>query len=221
MWGLPTESQAIRRELGVGCLAFVVGFLAAGAAVIYLHVRYVIPEDGLWGIAGCIRILLEYPLLAGLGLAWATFALLNRRHHRLGVYHCARCGRPLQHRRPCVCLPEEIHRSRRRDSKWRRYRRRIVRVFAIYAMFVPIAYALAVLVTHPYHTFLVAFVAAHWALCMVVFIALELSANTAEMFGRGKRFRKCWAVSKPVFGAYPLMLALTVTIVEIIKTASS
>lgn len=218
MWGPPTETQAIRREFGFAFLAFVIGSILITIGIIYLHVRYGTREETWWDLAQFILMLLVLPVYAGIGCACVTIVLLGRWHHYLGVYRCCRCGRPLPHRGNCICVPEEFRRVRRPRMKWRHYRRQIGPALALYAAFVPIAFGVALVFQHTnMHRFLVAFVAAHWAICMTVFIAIDLYADTS--FGRNKRFRKRWAVFKPVFGAYPLTFALGAAAVGIIRSS--
>lgn len=93
----------MRRELGAGCLAFIVGLLITAGGITYLYARFVIPEQGWQGVVDCIVRVLEFSLLGGLAVALAVVIPLNRWHHFRGFYRCNYCGRALKRGKPCEC----------------------------------------------------------------------------------------------------------------------
>jgi hypothetical protein len=92
---LSPDSKALRREVYAALLAFVVGFVGTLVAVGWLIVRFV-ASGGWWDILhACLEALL-IAVLGGLGLAAGAVCALSWVHHRLGIYRCLFCGKPLK-----------------------------------------------------------------------------------------------------------------------------
>jgi hypothetical protein len=208
---LPPDVRAWRQELGLGCLAFVVGIVAVAAGITYLHVRYVIPEKGWEGVVGCILHVLQFSLLGGFAL-WAIVVVpLNRWHYYRGIYRCNFCGRPLKRGTACQCLPEEFHKTRRRSSKWRHYRRRIPMALTMYAALCLPALAIAIAAyRHGRAPFLPVLIVSHALVCGIAILLGEIGMSMVETAHLGRRLRKRWNVFRPLFGIWPLGVILVV-----------
>jgi hypothetical protein len=90
---LSPDSKALRREVYAGLIAFVVGFVGTLVVLELLIVRFV---AGWWDVLhACLEALL-IAVLGGLGLAVGAVCALSWVHHRLGIYRCLFCGKPLK-----------------------------------------------------------------------------------------------------------------------------
>ena len=211
MGSLPPESRAFHRELIVALLTFAIAFVALGAVVIVLHLRYLIPERGWWGVADGIRWLLEIPLFGALASAVGTATLLNRWHYRRGLYRCNLCGRTLTRGIVCRCRADGFHERPRRRSKCRRYRKQIRPALLGYALLAPAALAVAVGAHRLDHwPFTVDVLVAHAVICGLLLFIGESTLAALELFGRGRRVRKRWRVFALVFALYPCAVVLVV-----------
>jgi hypothetical protein len=97
MSNVPPDSMAMRRELLVGLIAFVVGFVVTLATLTWLIVNFVLPEARWWDVLHmCINALMISVIFGGLGSAALSVWVLSWYHHRRGFYRCRFCGRPLK-----------------------------------------------------------------------------------------------------------------------------
>lgn len=97
MNNFPPDSIAMRRELVVGLIAFVVGFVAMLAALAWVIVRFVVPEAHWWDVAHmCIHATWISLVFGGLGFAALCVWTLSWYHHMRGYYLCPYCKRPLK-----------------------------------------------------------------------------------------------------------------------------
>ena len=70
MSNIPPDSMAMRRELLVGIIAFVVGFVVMLATLAWLIVHFVLPEAHWWDVLHmCINALMISVIFGGLGFA--------------------------------------------------------------------------------------------------------------------------------------------------------
>ncbi len=105
MSNLPTDSRALRREVFVAVIAFVVGFLVVLAMLAWLIVRFVTAEARWWDVLHTsITAIMISVVFGGLGSAALCVCAISRYHYWRGSYRCRFCGRPLK--RPgilCEC----------------------------------------------------------------------------------------------------------------------
>jgi hypothetical protein len=100
---LPRDTIAMRREILVALVAFVVGFVGVLATLARVIVRFVTPEARWWDVLHTsINAILISVVFGGLGSAVLASWLLSRYHYRRGFYRCRFCHRPLK-RPGCVC----------------------------------------------------------------------------------------------------------------------
>jgi len=102
---LPPDSIAMRREIFLALIAFVLGSIAALATLAWVIVRFVAPEARWWEVLHTsIHAILISVIVGGLGSAALASWLLSRYHYHRGFYRCRFCHRPLKKpHRPCDC----------------------------------------------------------------------------------------------------------------------
>ena len=115
MRNLPPDAIAMRRELYVAIIAFVVGFIGMLAAWGWVVVHFVVPEVRWWEVVHTsINAILVSFVIGGMGSAALSLWLVSRYHYRRGAYHCLFCGRTLTSARDyCDCRQ---HTSRNHDA---------------------------------------------------------------------------------------------------------
>lgn len=80
---LPRDTIAMRREIFVALIAFVVGFVVVLATLAWVIVRFVTPEARWWDVLHTsINAILISVVLGGLGSAALASWLLSRYHYR-------------------------------------------------------------------------------------------------------------------------------------------
>jgi hypothetical protein len=102
---LRPETKAMRREIMVTLIAFVVGFVLVLGTWAWAIVRFVTPEARWWDLLHTsINAILISVIFGGLGSAALSSWVLSRYHYRRGFYRCRFCDRPLKGTGiPCDC----------------------------------------------------------------------------------------------------------------------
>jgi len=97
--------MALRRELLVGLIAFVVGFAVTLVTFAWLIMHFVPPDAHWWDVLHMrISALLVSVIFGGLGFAALCVWVLSWYHHWRGYYRCPYCNRPLKGvTRHCGC----------------------------------------------------------------------------------------------------------------------
>ena len=94
---LPRDTIAMRREIYVALIAFVVGFVVMLAALAWVIVRFVTPEARWWDVLHTsINAIMISVVFGGLGSAALAGWAMSRYHYRRGFYRCRFCDRPLK-----------------------------------------------------------------------------------------------------------------------------
>ena len=88
--------MAMRRELVVGLIAFVVGFVGALVNLAWVIVRFVVPEARWWDVLHMCIHAIWISIVFGLGFAALCVWTLSWYHHQRGYYRCRFCNRPLK-----------------------------------------------------------------------------------------------------------------------------
>ena len=102
---LPPDTIAMRREIIVALIAFVVGFVTMLATWVWLIVGFFIPEAPWWEILHTsLNAILISVVFGGLGSAALASWLMRRYHYSRGFYRCQFCDRPFKRPvRACDC----------------------------------------------------------------------------------------------------------------------
>ncbi|HSU55071.1 MAG TPA: hypothetical protein VLT36_13520 [Candidatus Dormibacteraeota bacterium] len=94
---LPPDTIAMRREIWVALIAFVLGFVVVLASLSWLIVRFVTPEARWCDVLHTsINAILISVVFGGLGFAALSVWAISRYHYRHGFYRCRFCDRPLK-----------------------------------------------------------------------------------------------------------------------------
>jgi hypothetical protein len=201
--GMPLDSIASRRTLALGCVAFFAGCVGAFAAVCALFARVGMTSRGWADVVHALAHATWISISAGAALAAGAVRLANRWYHWRGAYTCPYCARPLRFggKPPCVCWEDARHpladlyaRSlrRHRPPALRHFRRYSPTVLWTYAALAPAVLVAVAVVRHlrPRDaSFFSEWVMVHVLCCVLIAIAVAMTASTLEMLERGRRFR--------------------------------
>ena len=99
------DTIALRGEIFVAVVGFLVGFVVVLATLAWVIVRFVIPEARWWDVLHTsINAIMISIVLGGLGSAALASWLASRYHYSHGFYRCRFCHRPFKKpRHLCEC----------------------------------------------------------------------------------------------------------------------
>jgi hypothetical protein len=215
---LPPDEIAYRRMLTGGAAAFVGGFVATGAALAWVVIRFG-PPTGHWSAVVHLVILgLMLPFFGGCSAAVAAMSAVDRWYHWRGAYRCIYCDRPRRRQHePCACWSEPGHpladlyakiRRQHHPPRFRHFRKRLGAVLTAYVALVPVVlFALRVAPRPRTQPLVVDLVEGHFVLCAAVAVSIAVLTSTLEMFRAGRRYRMRADAFVRVFALWPVLAA--------------